>query len=112
MDSWQWCWPSVIIAGRGTSRLLTVLGLYWMVGGLITLRFALVIRPRRGTRLALAAGMAAVVGTVLVLLRDQLDDLLAAACCLASGSLLLLEGVRLRRFARTVRAGIDHGVLD
>ena len=38
---------AVIVAGRGTARLLTFLGLYWMVGGLITLRFALAIRPRR-----------------------------------------------------------------
>lgn len=69
---------AVIMAGRGTSRLLTFLGLYWMVGGLITLRFALAIRPRRGTRLALAAGMAAVVGAVRVLLRDLRDDLVHA----------------------------------
>ena len=66
---------AVIVAGRGTARLLTFLGLYWMVGGLITLRFALAIRPRRGTRLAVVAGMAAVVGAVIVLLRDLLDGL-------------------------------------
>jgi uncharacterized membrane protein HdeD (DUF308 family) len=161
---------AIVVAGRGTTRLVTFLGLYWMAGGLITLRFALAIRPRQGARLGLAAGMAAVVGAVLVLLRDQLSGLvhpdllvqlvgysavltgllrvlggfaaekrlgrrwtlggivlgtleaalggvlllstevdpellapIAAAWGVASGTLLLAEGLRLRRFARTWR---------
>jgi uncharacterized membrane protein HdeD (DUF308 family) len=161
---------AIVVAGRGTARLLTFLGLYWMAGGLITLRFALAIRPRRGARLGLAAGMAAVVGAVLVLLREELSGLVhpdllvevvgcsavltgllrvlggfaaekrlgrrwtlggivlgtleaalggvlllsaevdpevlapvAAAWGVASGTLLLAEGLRLRRFARTWR---------
>jgi hypothetical protein len=65
----------VVVAGRGTARLVTFLGLYWMAGGLITLRFALAVRPRRGARLGLVAGMAAVVGALLVLLRDRLAGL-------------------------------------
>jgi uncharacterized membrane protein HdeD (DUF308 family) len=159
---------AIVVAGRGTARLVTFLGLYWMVGGLITLRFALAIRPRRGARLGLAAGIAAVVGAVLVLLREGLSGLVrpdllvglvgwsavltgllrvlggfaaekrlgrrwtlggivlgtleaalggvlllsaevdpevlapvAAAWGVASGTLLLAEGLRLRRFART-----------
>jgi hypothetical protein len=44
-----------------------------MTGGLITLRFALAIRPRPGFRLGLAAAIAAVVGAVLVLLRERLS---------------------------------------
>jgi uncharacterized membrane protein HdeD (DUF308 family) len=161
---------AIVVAGRGTARLVTFLGLYWMVGGLITLRFALAIRPRRGARLGLAAGIAAVVGAVLVLLREGLSGLvrpdllvglvgwsavltgllrvlggfaaekrlgrrwtlggivlgtleaalggvlllstevdpellapIAAAWGVASGTLLLAEGLRLRRFARTWR---------
>ena len=39
---------AIVIAGRGTARLVTFLGLYWMAGGLLTLRFAFAIRPRRG----------------------------------------------------------------
>jgi uncharacterized membrane protein HdeD (DUF308 family) len=157
---------AIVVAGRGTARLVTFLGLYWMAGGLITLRFALAIRPRRGARL----GLAAVVGAVLVLLREELSGLVhpdllvelvgcsavltgllrvlggfaaekrlgrrwtlggivlgtleaalggmlllsadvdpellapvAAAWGVASGTLLLAEGLRLRRFARTWR---------
>jgi hypothetical protein len=42
---------------------------------LITLRFALALRSRRGERLGLVAGMAAVAGALLVLLRDRLSGL-------------------------------------
>jgi uncharacterized membrane protein HdeD (DUF308 family) len=161
---------AVVVAGRGTDRLVTFLGLYWMAGGLITFRFALAVRPRRGARLGLIAGMVAVAGAVLVLLRGRLAGLVhadllvelvgvsavltgvlrvlggfaaekrlgrrwtiggvvlgtleavlggllllsseidpdvlwpvAAAWGVASGSLLMVEGLRLRRLARTLR---------
>ena len=64
---------AVAVGGRSTARLVTFLALFWMTGGLITLRFALAIRPRRGFRLGLAAAIAAVVGAVLVLLSDRLS---------------------------------------
>jgi len=65
---------AIAVAGRSTARLVTFLALFWMTGGLITLRFALAIRPRPGFRLGLAAATAAVVGAALVLLRDRLVD--------------------------------------
>jgi uncharacterized membrane protein HdeD (DUF308 family) len=64
---------AVALAGRSTARLVTFLALFWLTGGLLTLRFALAIRPRPGFRLGLAAAIAAVVGAVLVLLRDRLS---------------------------------------
>jgi uncharacterized membrane protein HdeD (DUF308 family) len=67
---------AVGVAGRSSARLVTFLALFWMTGGLITLRFALAIRPRPGFRLGLAAATAAVVGAVLVLLRDRLSGLI------------------------------------
>jgi uncharacterized membrane protein HdeD (DUF308 family) len=63
------------VAGRSTARLVTFLALFWITGGLITLRFALAIRPRPGFRLGLAAAIAAIVGAVLLLLRDRLSGL-------------------------------------
>jgi hypothetical protein len=66
---------AITVAGRTTGRLITFLALFWMTGGLITLRFALAIRPRPGFRLGLAAATAAVVGAALVLLRDRLSRL-------------------------------------
>jgi uncharacterized membrane protein HdeD (DUF308 family) len=64
---------AVVVGGRSTARLVTFLALFWLTGGLITLRFALAIRPRPGFRLGLAAATAAVVGAVLVLLGDRLS---------------------------------------
>jgi len=64
---------AITVGGRSSARLVTFLALFWMTGGLITLRFALAIRPRPGFRLGLAAAIAAVVGAVLVLLRDRLS---------------------------------------
>ena len=66
---------AITVAGRSTGRLVTFLGLYWMAGGLITLRLALAVRPRRGARLGLLAGMAAVVGALLLLFRHGLAGL-------------------------------------
>jgi uncharacterized membrane protein HdeD (DUF308 family) len=66
---------AIAAAGRSTARLVTFLALFWMTGGLLTLRFALAIRPRPGFRLGLAAAIAAVVGAGLVLLRDRLSGL-------------------------------------
>jgi uncharacterized membrane protein HdeD (DUF308 family) len=64
---------AITVAGPSTGRRVTFLALFWMTGGLITLRFALAIRPRPGFRLGLAAAIAAVVGAVLVLLRERLS---------------------------------------
>ena len=66
---------AITVAGRRTGRLVTFLALFWMSGGLITLRFALAIRPRPGFRLGMAAAIAAVVGALLVLLRGWLSGL-------------------------------------
>jgi hypothetical protein len=64
---------AITVGGRNTGRIVTFLALFWMTGGLITLRFALAIRPRPGFRLGLAAAIAAVLGAVLVLLRERLS---------------------------------------
>ena len=42
---------AIAVAGRSTARLVSFLALFWMTGGLLTLRFALAIRPRPGFRL-------------------------------------------------------------
>ena len=66
---------ALTVTGPRTGRLVTFLALFWMTGGLITLRFALAIRPRPGFRLGLAAATAAIVGAVLVLLRERISGL-------------------------------------
>jgi hypothetical protein len=75
-----------------------------MAGGLLTLRFALAVRPRRGARLGLVAGLEAALGVLLLAsteLRPEVIWPVAAAWGVASGSLLLVEGLRLRRLARS-----------
>lgn len=64
---------AVVVVGRGTAHLVTFLALYWMTGGFLTLRFALAIRPHRGFRLGLVAGSVAVVGALLVVVRNWLS---------------------------------------
>jgi uncharacterized membrane protein HdeD (DUF308 family) len=66
---------AIVVAGRGTARLMTFLALYWTTGGLLTLRFALAIRPRCGFRLGGVAGFASVVGGVLVVVRNRFSGL-------------------------------------
>ncbi|HSO53982.1 MAG TPA: hypothetical protein VL330_14810 [Actinomycetes bacterium] len=66
---------AITVGSRNTGRIITFLALFWLTGGLITLRFALAIRPRPGFRLGLAAATAAIVGAVLVLLRERISGL-------------------------------------
>lgn len=113
---------AVVVAGRGASRLVTFLGLYWMVGGLVTLRFALAVRPRRGARLGLVAGMAAVAGALLVLLRDRLAGLvqpdllveLLGISALLTGVLRVLGGFAVERQLgrRWTIGGVVLGTLE
>ena len=39
---------AIVVVGRGTARLGTFLGLYWLTGGLLTLRFAWRSAPVQG----------------------------------------------------------------
>ena len=57
-------------AGTGPPALARY---WWVAGGLLTLRFALAIRPDRGFRLGLVAGSVAVVGALLVVVRNRLS---------------------------------------
>jgi hypothetical protein len=99
---------AIAVAGRSSGRLITFLALFWVTGGLITLRFALAIRPRPGFRLGLAAAIAAVVGAGLVLLRDRLSGVvdpevfvgLLGASAVLTGLLRILGG-----FAAEERVG-------
>jgi uncharacterized membrane protein HdeD (DUF308 family) len=113
---------AITVAGRTTGRLITFLALFWMTGGLITLRFALAIRPRPGFRLGLAAAIAAVVGAVLVLLRDRLSGVvdpevfvrLLGISAVLTGLLRILGGFAAeeRVGRRWTLGGIVLGILE
>ena len=72
---------AIVVVGHDTARLVTFLALYWMTAGLLTLRFALAIRPHRGFGLGLVAGSVAVVGALLVVARDRLSWLVDPPTC-------------------------------
>jgi uncharacterized membrane protein HdeD (DUF308 family) len=113
---------AIAVAGRSTGRLVTFLALFWITGGLITLRFALAIRPRPGFRLGLAAAIAAIVGAVLVLFRDRLSGLvdpgvfvgLLGISAVLTGLLRILGGfaVEERLGRRWTFGGIVLGTLE
>jgi uncharacterized membrane protein HdeD (DUF308 family) len=101
---------------------VSFLALFWLTGGLITLRFALAIRPRPGFRLGLAAAIAAVVGAGLVLLRERLSGLvdpevfvgLLGIAAVLTGLLRILGGFAAEeRFGRRwTLGGIVLGALE
>jgi uncharacterized membrane protein HdeD (DUF308 family) len=85
--------------------LANFIGLYWLLGGLVTLRWAFTVRWRRGSHLGLVAGTVGVIAASLVLLRQQLEhvisfgaliDVLGAAAVL-TGSLRLLGAFEVER---------------
>jgi hypothetical protein len=68
---------SALLASGSPERLATFLSLYWLAGGVVTLRFAWAIRPSAGFRLASVAGMVAITAALLVVLRELLPGVVA-----------------------------------
>jgi uncharacterized membrane protein HdeD (DUF308 family) len=94
------------LLSQGDRRTLAnFIGLYWLLGGFLTLRWALSVRWRPGSHLGLVAGTVGVIAASLVLLRQQLQyvisfgvlvDVLGAAAVL-TGSLRLLGAFEVER---------------
>jgi uncharacterized membrane protein HdeD (DUF308 family) len=63
---------SVLLASGSPERLATFLALYWLAGGVVTLRLAWAVRPSLGFRLAAVAGVVAITAALLVVLREFL----------------------------------------
>jgi uncharacterized membrane protein HdeD (DUF308 family) len=94
------------LASQGDRAMLAnFIGLYWLLGGLLTLRWALAVRWRRGSHLGLVAGTVGVIAASLVLLRQPLErvisfgtlvDVLGAAAVL-TGTLRLLGAFEVQR---------------
>jgi uncharacterized membrane protein HdeD (DUF308 family) len=68
---------SVLLASGTPERLATFLALYWLAGGVVTLRFAWAIRPSAGFRLASVAGVVAITAALLVVLRELLSGVVS-----------------------------------
>jgi uncharacterized membrane protein HdeD (DUF308 family) len=63
---------SALLASGSPERLATFLALYWLAGGVVTLRLAWAVRPSLGFRLAAVAGVVAITAALLVVLREFL----------------------------------------
>ena len=93
---------ALLVAGAGESRLATFIGVYWLLGSLLTIRWVVRSSGIPGRRLgALAAGIGAVTAVAL-LARRPLDDVvgtgvlldLVGAGAIATGALRMLGGFR------------------
>ena len=97
----------MLVAGAGESRLATFIGIYWLLGAVLTFRWVLRSRGVSGRRVGtLAAGIGAVSGLAL-LVRRPIDDVvgtgflldLVGAGAIATGAIRLAGGFRDEQFA-------------
>jgi uncharacterized membrane protein HdeD (DUF308 family) len=92
----------LLVAGAGQSRLATFIGIYWLLGAVLTIRWVMRRQGVPGRRVAaLAAGVGAV-AAVALLARALLNDVvgmgvlldLVGAAAIATGAMRLLGGFR------------------
>ena len=69
---------SVLLAEKSRPALGNFIGVYWVLGSLLTLRWVSEHRRERGSRLAWAAAALGILAGVLVLARFALEDVLSA----------------------------------
>ncbi len=87
------------------AMLANFLGVYWLLSGVLTIRWAVTVRWLRGSRIGLAAGGVSVIAAAMVLLRQPLEDLISldaligvlGVAALLMGSLRLLGAFELER---------------
>jgi uncharacterized membrane protein HdeD (DUF308 family) len=93
---------ALLVAGAGQSRLATFIGIYWLLGAVLTIRWVMRSGSVAGRRVgALAAGIGAV-SALALLARQPLDDVvgtgvlldLVGAGAIATGAMRLLGGFR------------------
>ena len=96
---------AVLFTQDNRAMLANFIGAYWLLSGLLTLRWATTVRWLRGSRIGLAAGCVSVIAALLVLLRVQLQDVIApntlinvlGAAAVLTGSLRLLGAFEIER---------------
>jgi uncharacterized membrane protein HdeD (DUF308 family) len=96
---------TALLASGSPERLATFLALYWLAGGVVTLRLAWAMRPSLGFRLAAVAGVVAITAAFLVVLREFLSGVISPVttinvlglAALAMGALRLLGAFEIER---------------
>ena len=66
-----------LISGASQQLLVNYIALYWLLGGLLTIRWALGVRWRAGSRLGLAAGLLATAMGLVLIARHRLEDIVS-----------------------------------
>lgn len=113
---------SALLASGSPERLATFLALYWLAGGVMTLRLAWAMRPSLGFRLAAVAGVVAIISALLVVLRESLAGAISPVttinilglAALAMGTLRLVGAFEIERRTghRWSVGGLILGVLE
>ena len=113
---------SALLASGSPERLATFLALYWLAGGVVTLRLAWAMRPSLGFRLAAVAGVVAITAAFLVVLREFLAGAISPVttinilglAALAMGTLRLVGAFEIERRTghRWTVGGLILGVLE
>jgi uncharacterized membrane protein HdeD (DUF308 family) len=86
-----------LISGASQSVLVNYIALYWLLGGLLTTRWALAVRWKAGARIGLAAGLLATGTGLILLVRSALVDVVDPAALIGVVALTTMAtgGLRL-----------------
>jgi uncharacterized membrane protein HdeD (DUF308 family) len=86
-----------LISGASQSVLVNYIALYWLLGGLLTTRWALAVRWKAGARIGLAAGLLAIGTGLILLVRSALVDVVDPAALIGVDALTTMAtgGLRL-----------------
>lgn len=93
---------SLLVAGAGESRLATFIAVYWLLGAVLTLRWARRSQERVGRRLGMLAAAIGAVAALVLLAREPINDALGTAAvidivgvgAIATGALRMLGAFR------------------
>ena len=66
-----------LISEASDQLLVNYIALYWLLGGLLTIRWALGVKWRAGSRLGLAAGLLATAMGLVLIARHRLEDIVS-----------------------------------
>ena len=66
-----------LISGASQQLLVNYIALYWLLGGLLTTRWALGVRWRAGSRLGLVAGLLAIAMGLVLMARHRLEGIVS-----------------------------------
>jgi len=96
---------AVLVTGGNRALLANFVGVYWLLSGILTIRWALTVRWLRGSRLGIAAGAVSVIAGVLVVLRQPLEHVISfnaligilGTAAVLTGTLRLLGAFEIER---------------